>query len=66
MLEGQLGKSKETLKLIYLRQKKDNFIDLDCYLYTASSNNILKVLLRDDMVLATSMSIITQMFQGRI
>jgi N-acyl-D-amino-acid deacylase len=47
------GKSKETLKLID-EAKKDNFLDLDCYPYTASSTMLLKSFVkRADKVLVT-------------
>ena len=47
------GKSKETLKLIN-EAKKDNFLDLDCYPYTASSTMLLKSFVkRADKVLVT-------------
>ena len=47
------GKSKTTLKLIE-EAKKDNFLDLDCYPYTASSTMLLKSFVkRADKVLVT-------------
>ena len=47
------GKSKTTLKLIE-EAKKDNFLDLDCYPYTASSTMLLKSFVkRADRVLVT-------------
>ena len=47
------GKSKTTLKLIE-EAKKNNFLDLDCYPYTASSTMLLKSFVkRADKVLVT-------------
>jgi N-acyl-D-amino-acid deacylase len=47
------GKSKETLKLIS-EAKNNNFLDLDCYPYTASSTMLLKSFVkRADKVLVT-------------
>ncbi|MDC0227956.1 D-aminoacylase [Alphaproteobacteria bacterium] len=47
------GKSQKTLKLIQ-EAKKNNFLDLDCYPYTASSTMLLKSFVkRADKVLVT-------------